>query len=112
MSKFTPGKWTWDMLPRKKGAIPITTPREEIAYVCASSRAEANAHLIAAAPELYELLCSVNSFLTRIGVDKTILSAIRQSNADLVNEAMLDELIGRSTELWTRIDGAETDDAS
>ena len=57
MSKYTPGKWTWDMIPRKKGAIPITTPREEIAYVCASSRAEANARLIAAAPEMYEILC-------------------------------------------------------
>ena len=56
MSEFTPGKWAFDMLPRKIGAIPITTPREEIAYVCASSRAEANARLIAAAPEMYEML--------------------------------------------------------
>ena len=29
MSKFTPCKWTWDMIPRKKGTIPITTPRRE-----------------------------------------------------------------------------------
>lgn len=75
MSKFTPGKWTWDMIPRKKGTIPITTPREEIAYVCASSRTEANARLIASAPEMYELL----KVWTEIQAQPTLMEAQRKA---------------------------------
>ena len=57
MSKFTPGKWHCDELPRNiDGTILVITPEDIIAYVVGCKNDEANARLIAAAPEMYELL--------------------------------------------------------
>lgn len=67
MSKFTKGEWSCDQLPPDKNdrSIPITTPMAFIAKVLLRhdvSEMEANARLIAAAPEMYKLLTAVANY--------------------------------------------------
>ena len=67
MSKFTKGEWSCDQLPHDKNdrSIPITTPMAFIAKVLLRhdvSEMEANARLIAAAPEMYKLLTAVANY--------------------------------------------------
>lgn len=58
MAKFTPGKWEYAILPNNRHEIVSPLPhRVIIATVWGDEKtAAADAHLIAAAPELYEAL--------------------------------------------------------
>ena len=61
MPDFTKGKWAWDMWPPNEfdKSIAIITPAKVIANVINQrviSETNANARLIAAAPEMYGLL--------------------------------------------------------
>ena len=99
MSKFTQGKWEWD----KENCLVFTTMYSEdgsseryyvadfeMDYAISREEREANARLIAAAPEMYELLESLVNIL-------------------LVHSYSQDKAI-RIANLLARIDGEEEND--
>ena len=100
MSNFTKGKWAWDMLlpnPVDR-SIPITSPAKVIAHVVRTLdyETEANARLIAAAPEMYEELYKA----------MLLFKGISYCEGD-----MFDEQAVSIQELLARIDGNEASDA-
>ena len=92
LSYFTKGKWSCDQLPPDKNdrSIPITTPMAFIAKVLLRhdvSEMEANARLIAAAPEMYKLLTAVANYKPDIVWDvafraKELLARIDNEEAE------------------------------
>ena len=92
MSKFTPGRWNYleEYIPEgitlnEKEYLIQSESREDVALVWT----EANARLIAAAPEMHELL----KVWTQIGAEPTLKNARK-----------------RAVELLDSIDGEETKD--
>jgi hypothetical protein len=61
MAGHTPGPWTVDPEPNKAGNLEVCVGDEAITYVgCGwSPEVQANARLIAAAPEMYEALMQI-----------------------------------------------------
>lgn len=70
MSKHTPGPWghkTWDI--NKDGEFNYTVEKDDKSIceiVGTGEQAEANARLIAAAPDLYETLCRMSYIFMQI----------------------------------------------
>ena len=64
MADFTPGPWTYHK--NEDGSATVTMPHEHIEKPCATC--QANARLIAAAPELYEALQELIETVERFGL--------------------------------------------
>lgn len=75
-TKFTPPPWnvsTWIEQPNNRtkpmvAAVGVTVAITHPSPICQQDECEANAHLIAAAPELYEALIQARSELEEIAL--------------------------------------------
>ena len=90
MPKFTSGKWKVEMV---YGDYPIVTADGRIVADCFNN--EANACLIAAAPEMYDTLDRVHKILYRFDkegiIDVVDLASIVRENALLLNRINAEE---------------------
>lgn len=82
MSKFTPGKWEVDGFGQ---AVSVFDEREEAtlfivdhvySWANRDGEAEANARLIAAAPEMYRLLEDARGIITQLNVGDPLATEI------------------------------------